>query len=140
MSKNYLKIVQQQAQKENLNIDFQLQYMDTATGSFDVVFNRVCFHYCINDRAFLKTIYQLLNEKGIAYLILHNKNMANLKHKNLIKRLYKYLVYCLNTYASIKIGHPPFSQYKLKKMLCRYPFSKILIEPHGNNTKVVLFK
>ena len=140
VSKNYMQIVQQQVLKENLNINFQLQYMDTATGSFDVVFNRVCFHYCINDYAFLKTIYNLMNEKGVAYLMLHNENMANLKNKNRVKRLYKYIVLYLNTYVDIKIGHPPFAKYKLKKMLSKYPFSKVIIQEHGIHTKVVLFK
>jgi SAM-dependent methyltransferase len=70
---------------------------------FDVVFNRVCWYYCVNDRRFAQLIVSLLRPGGLGYV---KTNIEDFTVKTAGKaRVY----YWLNAHLGCKIGHsfPP---------------------------------
>ena len=69
----------------NQNWNFKLDIIDNIEGKYDIIFNRVCWYYCLNDNKFLKSIYNSLNHSGVFIGVLHNENRLSKSYG--IKRL-----------------------------------------------------
>ena len=122
----------------NQNWDFKLDLIDNIDGKYDIIFNRVCWYYCLDDKRFLKSIVNHLNESGIFIGVLHNENRLG-KSRGLKSLMIK-LQFALNNKFNIKIGHPPPSKNKIKKIFDNYNFSSLKIEDYGLDTLIVLKK
>ena len=108
ISQNYQKICQEQAALRGAtHLSYRLGYLDDADGilssQFDLVFNRQCWYYCANDRAFSKTFFNLMKPGGLGYIETSNSNFGlNRKsHPPLLYHLYQ-----LTGYKALHL-HPP---------------------------------
>lgn len=141
ISKNYLEIASQKSRGEKMNIKFSLGYLESAQGKFDILFNRICWYYCINDYKFAGLIYSLVNSGGYGYIIVNNENWLfnKLKTEKWIKRVYLSINFWLNDFFDIKFIHIHPSHKKLKKVFSQFHFTYINIEKEKLNT-VISFK
>jgi len=125
VSRNYWQIAQKQAASAKVQINFSLGYLEEAAKfidrPFDVVFNRLCWYYCKNDRAFARLFYQLLKPGGAGYIDTHiaRRDAQYGKRK---------FVYFLNDRLSWKIGHPFPPKGRIIELLQKYPLASIIID------------
>jgi len=122
----------------NQDWNFKLNIIDNIDGKYDIIFNRVCWYYCLNDKRFLKSIYNSLNEKGLFIGVLHNEN--RIENSNGFKSLFFKLQFILNDKFNIKIGHPPPSKQKINNIFNDYNFSSLKIEDYGLDTLIIFKK
>lgn len=116
ISHYHLKLFQKLFSEVKTNI--QIGYMEEATGEYDLVFNRVCWYYCINDQKFVRKIIELLKPGGKAYLIIPNEGHQKRAEKQIfgVKGFLIRLRYYLNNKFGFKIGHPYLSTDRIKKI------------------------
>lgn len=141
ISKNYLNIASQKSKIEKVDINFSLGYLENVKGEFDILFNRICWYYCINDYKFADLIYSLVNNGGYGYIIVNNENwlFSNMKKESLAKQTYLIVNYWLNEFFNIKFIHIHPSHKKIKKIFSKFNFSYLKIERDKMNT-VISFK
>ena len=141
ISKNYLKIAEQHAQSNNLNINFSLGYLEEAKGCYDILFNRICWYYCIDDYKFASLIYTLVNKGGYAFILVNNNDFLfnQIKNYSFIKRNVIKVFYAINEKLNIKLIHVHPSHNKLRRVFSEYKFERFDIEKLGNNT-LIFFK
>jgi SAM-dependent methyltransferase len=105
ISKHYSLIVEELAKANGVELALSLGYMEEASKfvghPFDLVFNRICWMYCVNDFEFAKLIHDLIRPGGWGYVNSDYwiENMAaSLRFR-----------YAINAHTGIKIGHiiPP---------------------------------
>lgn len=103
ISHNYLRIARRHAAEAGVDVEFSLGYMEEArkfvTRPFDLVFNRVCWYYCRNDREFARLVHDLVKPGGAAYIDTNNTAFATITGRRRI-------IYFLNGWLGWKIGHP----------------------------------
>lgn len=82
-------------------IRFSVGYLEDARelepASFDIVWCRICWYYCMNDAAFARIIADLVRPGGAAWIISPLFPRTSLKAN---------AVWQLNRFTGIKIGHP----------------------------------
>jgi 2-polyprenyl-3-methyl-5-hydroxy-6-metoxy-1,4-benzoquinol methylase len=102
----------------------EIGYLEEARGQYDVIINRVCWYYCMNDKKFARHIFNLLKPGGKAYLVVNNKiHPQNIKFNR--QSTFDILRYQINEYLGIKIGHPFISTRRLKHIFAKLPFNFI---------------
>lgn len=114
-----------------------LNYLDYFEGQYDLIFNNVCFNYCMNDVKFINKIAQGLNPNGIYFGVLGNENTLK---KVTQKRFLLKIQFLLNNKFGIKIGHPFTSRKRIKKLFTKKYFEILAIEDFEVNTLVVVKK
>ena len=121
----------------NLSVRIELGYMEESEGEYDVVFNRVCWYYCLNDKQFAKKIVGLLKKDGKAYLIIPNEGHQEKAKKHLqgLNRMVRTCQYHLNNQLGFKIGHPFLSTNRIIKIFSKesiefISFDKLRSEEH----------
>lgn len=141
VSNNYLNIVKAAAEKENVKLDYVIDYMDFAKGEFDILFNRVCWYYCLNDVSFMKKIYNLVKHNGYGYLILHDENLTE-RYNNYgtVKKWISKFLFLLNDKTGIKIGHPVPSFKRIKKIFSQYHYRSFSVERRGKDLVYIKFQ
>lgn len=141
ISKNYLDIASKKSKTEEVEIKFSLGYLESAKGKFDILFNRICWYYCINDYKFAGLIYSLVNDGGYGYIIVNNENwfFDKIKTEKLIKKAFLSINYWFNEFLDIKFIHIHPSHRKLKKAFSKFNFTYINIEREKLNT-IISFK
>ncbi|MCX2573975.1 class I SAM-dependent methyltransferase [Pedobacter sandarakinus] len=142
ISRNYLNIVKNKAKQEKVNIKYSLGYLEDAHGTYDIVFNRICWYYCINDYAFAKHIYQLVNDGGYAFIMINNDNFLQkeLQKESRLKKSIIKFSFWLNEKLNVKLTHVHPSHAKLKKVFAKYHFSEFNIQRTGLNTLITFKK
>lgn len=142
ISRNYLDILRGEAAHHGVNISTSLGYMEEATGEYDVVFNRVCWYYCVDDRQFAAKIISLVRPGGSAFLIINNNQYVAriLRSMSPIKRTVRWGLFWINEAISIKIGHMMPSHKRILRIFRSFRFKKLLIEERGEFTFVLLRK
>ena len=63
ISKGYLQLFEEKF--PDLKFTATLDYLDHFQGRYDLIFNNVCFNYCMDDQKFVKKIAQGLHPQGI---------------------------------------------------------------------------
>lgn len=141
ISRNYMNIVQQAASKENVVLNYVIDYMDFAEGNFDVLFNRVCWAYCFNDTSFMKKVYDLVKPNGYGYLILHDEGLiGKYNDYGFVKKTILTFLYHLNDKTGIKVGHPVTSLKRIRKIFSKYTYKEISIEKRGRDLVYIKFQ
>jgi predicted RNA methylase len=140
ISRQYMKIVQEKAAAGVLPVRSSLGYMEEAEGRYDFLFNRICWCYCINDKAFAKKIYSLLADQGKAYIVTSNEDYERAFHSGGVKTVIWRLQFGLNNRFNLKIGHPNPSHAKLQRLFSRFPFKEMIFERDSYNTTIKLVK
>lgn len=134
ISKNYLTLFKNKF--NNLEFTYSLDYLEKFTGTYDLIFNNVCFNYGMDDKNLVDKIAQGLNPGGVYFGILGNENIhkqhsTKTSYLNLIK-------FYLNDFFGLKIGHPYNSKRKIKKLFSENKFKTLAIEDFESNTLVVV--
>ncbi|OGT09875.1 MAG: hypothetical protein A2X77_04720 [Gammaproteobacteria bacterium GWE2_42_36] len=117
------------------NINTQIGYLEESSGKFDIIFNRVCFYYAMNDKRLAHHIIALLNKHGQAYLILNNERQY-LGKQDFVSKIITFL----NNHFGLKIGHPMMNNKRIKKIFSNLPVNYITFEIKGAETIVKLRK
>jgi SAM-dependent methyltransferase len=72
ISRNYMELVQELARENGVRLDFSLGYLEEAERlvdrPFDLVFNRICWMYCLNDYRFARLFHDLVRPGGWGYV------------------------------------------------------------------------
>lgn len=136
ISKGYLQLFKEKF--HDLEFTATLDYLDHFRGQYDLIFNNVCFNYCMDDSKFVKKIAQGLNPNGIYFGVLGNENVFNKKlskNKFLLK-----IQFLLNDIFGIKIGHPFTGRKRIKRLFSKKYFEILNLEDFEVNTLVVVKK
>jgi 2-polyprenyl-3-methyl-5-hydroxy-6-metoxy-1,4-benzoquinol methylase len=138
ISNNYLNIVRDRAKEEGVRIDFSLGYLEDARRilprQFDLVFNRICWNYCMNDNAFANLIYSLTAPGGLAYID------CNITIGNNIKS-YQKVIHFLDNRLHWKIGHPYPPRGRVARLVQRFPLEYVIADYRmGTNDRIFFVK
>lgn len=117
ISKRYRDIAKAKAAESELNIEFSLGYMEEAERlgrRFDFVFNRICWYYCKNDRAFARIVFGLVAPGGGCYIDSINDVKSNGTAFRRVQR-------DLNRLTGWKIGHVPPPKGRVAELFKRFP-------------------
>lgn len=118
ISNNYLSIMREKAEEHGVDIKYHIAYMDDALNtceeqSFDFIFNRICWYYCIDDKNFCDMIVKLLKSGGSAYLNIYTLDKSkNSLFRNLLQNIY--------ALTNLKIGHLLPPKGKIPAMFSEY--------------------
>jgi SAM-dependent methyltransferase len=142
ISKNYLDIARQKSKIEGVDIQFSLGYLENAKGKFDILFNRICWYYCINDYKFADLIYSLVKDGGYGYIVVNNESwlFEKIKKERRLKKAFLSINFWINEIFDIKFIHIHPSHKKLKKVFSKFNFSILNIERDKLNTVIVFQK
>jgi SAM-dependent methyltransferase len=103
VSRTYLGIAQRHARMAGVAIAFSLGYLEEAERftevPFDLVFNRICWYYCMNDSRFARLVVSLVRKGGSGYV---DCNPAESQEVHGRRRI----PYWLNNAFGLKVGHP----------------------------------
>ena len=133
ISKNYITLFKDTFPE--LEFTYSLGYLEHFEGSYDLIFNNVCFYYGMNDKKLVSKIAKGLNSNGIYFGILPNENMYRQKLKN---KLFLLIQFYINDFFRIKIGHPYTSKRKIKNLFLKSHYEILALEDFDNHTLVVL--
>lgn len=134
VSKNYYDIFCKKY--PDLNVKTVLSYIDDISGSYDFVFNRVCWYYSMNDKSFLRAIYRAMKPGAKGYFIIPNEGyLASLSQVGL-GRAIRLIQFYLNNSWGIKIGHPMNTTKRIRKLFRHYPWGTLDINVDGRETIV----
>lgn len=139
ISKNYMGIALAHAEREGVNIEFSLGYLEDASRfvriPFDMVFCNLCWYYCMNERGFAKIFYSLLKAGAVGYI---NSHTSAFETKI---RGFRRIQYIMNDYLGWKIGHPYSSHGRIAALLRRYPMEKMYLDySMKTNDKIIFMK
>lgn len=122
VSRTYLDIARDKAQERGVGdrMAFSLGYLDHAgqlqPGPWDLVFNRLCWYYCFNDRSFAGMVFRLMRPGGRAYI---DSTHAAYQHAQLGRSAR--LRTKLNQVLGVKIGHPNPPRGRIEQLFRNYP-------------------
>jgi 2-polyprenyl-3-methyl-5-hydroxy-6-metoxy-1,4-benzoquinol methylase len=140
ISQNYYSIALAHAQSTGVTLNYSMGYLEDAAGTYDIVFNRICWYYCMNDSRFARKIYSLVKDNGYGYCVINNENILKRNTCKGIKRKLISMQFELNDKLGLKIGHPHPSHKKIEKVFSRFRFNRRAIELKDSNTIVKFAK
>jgi len=106
ISQHYRAITERHATESRVQLEYQMGYFEDLAklprDHFDLIFNRVCWYYCINDAHFARLIVQRLKQGGLVYI----DALVGFEAGSSTQRRLRHLLNCSLGY---KIGHirPP---------------------------------
>lgn len=142
ISRNYLEIAKNKAQSESIALNFSLGYLEEAQGKYDMIFNRICWYYCINDNQFATRIYNLVKKNGFGFIVVNNEKFLHeeLTKESGLKKILIRFSYWLNENFNIKLTHVHPSHQKLSRIFARLDFKSLQVERRGHNTLITFNK
>jgi 2-polyprenyl-3-methyl-5-hydroxy-6-metoxy-1,4-benzoquinol methylase len=139
VSRNYQEFASAKAREAQVPVTFALGYMDESdrclARQFDLVFNRICWYYCIDDAAFAATVYRLVKAGGWAYIDTNTSDFTS-HEAGLGVRARTWL----NNHLGVKIGHPYPPRGRVTGLMLRYPLQRIVTEFLPRNDRILLQK
>lgn len=140
VSRNYMDLAGRKAIEHNVKIKFSLGYMDDAArlleaGTFDLVFSRICWCYCISDRFFSNEFYKLVKPGGYGYI---NSQYMILRHG--LGAVPRNIQGLANALFWIKIGHPHPPKRRIAQIFCKKPMRYIQVDFSLGTNEVVFFQ
>ena len=125
VSRAYQKITSKHAADAGITLNYSLGYLDEAetliAHPFDLVFTRLAWCYCMNDRAFAELLYSLVRPGGAAYIDTNTPAFENI-------RAFRHFVYFLNDHFGWKIGHPHPPHGRIATLLHRYAIDFMILD------------
>jgi SAM-dependent methyltransferase len=117
------------------DVEWSLGYLEEAARFgpvFDLVFNRICWYYCMSDRHFARLVHGLVKPGGWAYIVTPYLESPT-KRARLLHRARGRL----NEHLGIKIGHP-FPSLRLFRRVWRgLETRRFELEPNERNVTVL---
>lgn len=141
ISRCYLHIAQRYAGAMNVQLTFApLGYLEQSKKltnyPFDLVFNRECWYYCRDDRAFAKTVYELVRPGGGGYVLCGNHKFRGESGKRPIG---KALTQLLETKIRIRIGHPRPPKGRIAELLSKFPMDYMIADYSSASWDIIFF-
>jgi SAM-dependent methyltransferase len=131
-----MELAQTKAKDAGVEIEFSLGYLDDARrmlrGEFDLVFCRVCWYYCMDDRRFARMFYSLIKPGGVGYIECDTPEFADPKGP-------RRLQYFLNSKLWLKIGHPRPPHGRIETLFRQFPIKNIEVDYSSLYCDRVLF-
>ena len=138
ISARYRTIAQEQAAAHDVSgsIDYSLGYLEDAArlpaGSYDMVWCRICWYYCMNDAAFARMIHRLIKPGGCAWIDSPQFPITSTKGRIVSK---------INQLTGIKIGHPCPPPGRIESLFRALPLKSMKAETiAGGNEQIFLVK
>jgi SAM-dependent methyltransferase len=139
VSRSYLDFAQEKGRESQVQIEFALGYMDDARKvldrQFHLVFNRICWYYCISDGSFADVVYSLVRPAGWAYVDTNHSGVGR-DSANITARTRLWL----NDVLGFKIGHPFPPRGRVAGLFRRYPTSLFVTDDTPRNDRVLFQK
>lgn len=139
ISANYRAFAAEKARAERVEMEFYLGYMDDALNvlnrEFDLVFNRICWYYCMSDSGFARVVYDLVRPGGWAYIDTNHSGVGR-ESARWATRARRWL----NDALAIKIGHPYPLRGRVAELFLRYPMQQLRAEYQPRNDRILLQK
>ncbi|MGB7759807.1 MAG: class I SAM-dependent methyltransferase [Bryobacteraceae bacterium] len=136
VSRSYLEIARSRAAASGARVEFSLGYLEDArrfqSAPFDLVFCRVCWHYCRSDRRFARLLYSLLKPGGAAYI---DCNTPAFARSTGLRTLQSYL----NSALGFKVGHPYPPRGRIAKLFHAFPAERVSVDYSSEWNDRVLF-
>jgi 2-polyprenyl-3-methyl-5-hydroxy-6-metoxy-1,4-benzoquinol methylase len=124
VSRNYREIASERARQAGVTLHMSLGYLEEASkfasNPFDLVFSRVCWCYCIDDRNFAEVIFSCIKPGGSCHI--STNTLGNSGHTLRVLQNFLY------ERMGAKIGHPHPPRGKLLALFRRYPLKMIRFE------------
>jgi SAM-dependent methyltransferase len=137
VSANYRDILR--ARNPGFELRYSLGYLEDAiglgAGTFDVVFNRICFNYSRSDRQFVQLIWRLLKPGGVGYVDANNERF----HADTLSPGARLRTW-LNATTGWKIGHPFPPHGRLARQLLALPVDRIMVDYSRPTNDRVIFR
>jgi SAM-dependent methyltransferase len=125
ISRTYETISRQRSAEAGVSLRFSLGYLEDAVKfvpePFDLVWNSICWNYCMDDRAFSTLVYDLIKPGGAAYI---DANVTEFAQGG----PWGQVTSRLNTIAWVKIGHPYPPRGRVASLFQRFPFERMIID------------
>lgn len=140
ISSNYKRFSARKAIENSVEIDFSLGYMDEAPdkfgkNSFDLVFNRICWYYGIDDRSFAQNVYDLVAPGGVGYVDTTHSGWR----RSQLTLWAKACAYLNDTYY-LKIGHPTPPRGRVAHLFNQMSIESIYADYSSPSNDRVLFR
>jgi 2-polyprenyl-3-methyl-5-hydroxy-6-metoxy-1,4-benzoquinol methylase len=123
VSSVYRRIALDHSHGSNLEIRFSLGYLEEAANlpaaSFDLVFCRFCWYYCMDDARFARLISSLVRPRGAGYVESLTVSSTTPLRK---------LAYLLNSRCGVKVGHPHPPHGRIAGLLRRSPLEHLALD------------
>jgi len=137
VSRRYRDFAEQKAREARVKAEFILGYMDDSCRilrrQFDLVFNRICWSYCVNDFSFAAVVYRLLKPGGWAFIDTNHSGVGlEAAGLGLRARIW------MNDALGIKIGHPYPPRGRVEKLFRRFPLEGIVADYQPRNDRILL--
>ncbi len=125
VSRAYLQIARRHADDAGVQVEFSLGYLEDARRfvgcPFDLVFNRICWYYGMDDRGFASLIYSLVKPGGAAYVDTNTRDFEKLAGK-------RKLQYLLNDRFFFKVGHPHPPHGRVADLFGGYAVDRMILD------------
>jgi len=125
VSRGYRDFARSRARQAGVDIDFSLGYLEDARmfvrRPFDLVFCRICWRYCRNDRSFARLVYSLVAPGGAGYI---DSGVDQGRHPTRWMRWQA----ALNARLGWKIGHPDPPGGRLPRLFRRLPLAVLEVD------------
>ena len=137
VSRRYRDFAEQKAREARVEMEFVLGYMDESCRilqrQFDLVFNRICWYYCISDFSFAAVIYRLLKPGGWAFIDTNHSGVGwDSASLGLRARIW------MNDALGIKFGHPYPPRGRVEKLFRRFPLGRVAADYQPRNDRILL--
>lgn len=123
VSTTYQSIAQAKAAAAGVDVNWSLGYFEDAAhlplASFDLIFNRICWFYCRNDRAFAQQLWSLLKPGGLLYIHTPNSHFHDEMPVAAQARTW------LNAHTGFKIGHPMLLPRQVSELFNHLPVRRL---------------
>lgn len=120
-------------------VEFSIGYMDEAPlllkRQFDLVFNRVCFYYGLNDSSFTEIIFSLVRPGGYGYIDTHHSGFK----RNELSAAGRFRT-VLNETIGLKIGHPHPPRGRIPAILAKMPIERMSVDFSMDDNDRIIFK
>jgi SAM-dependent methyltransferase len=122
LSRRYLDFSREKARQAGVTLRFSLGYLEEAgkflAEPFDLVFCRICWRYCENDRRFARLVYGLAAPEGAGYV---DSGIGPGPEPTLWRRIQ----FDLNAGCGLKIGHPDPPRGRLAGLFQGFPMKSL---------------
>jgi len=126
VSGHYRTIAGSKAREAGVEVEFSQGYLDDA-GSlgevFDLVFCRLCWYYCADDRRFARTLYSLVKPGGAGYIECNTTTFSRGDGGR-----FRNMQEMLNRIFWVKIGHPYPPQGRIAGLINGFPIRRLTVE------------
>jgi SAM-dependent methyltransferase len=137
VSRSYLRIAQRRAEDEGVHVEFSLGYMEEARKfvdrPFDLVFNRICWYYAMNDAAFADLFFALVKPGGAGYIDVESADAREKPGK-------KKIIYFVNDRFWLKLGNPLPPHGRIARLMLNRPIESMVVDYSFGNNDRILFK